>query len=53
MTMAYKDPTIGETRKEYDAKLATRIIPSRLLVKVKSESIIGKEKEEEEKEPRG
>jgi len=50
--MTYKDPTIGETKQEYDANVATRVIPSKLLVRVKSEEVIGKEKEEEEKEPR-
>jgi len=50
--MSYKDPTIGETVEEHNTNVATQSIPSRSLVKVKSEKIIGKEKEEEEEEPR-
>lgn len=48
--MAYKDPTGGETQKDTGVNMATRGIPSRLLLKAKDEEIIGKEKEEEEKE---
>ncbi len=50
--MWYEVPTIGETRKEQNTRIATQTVASKPLVKVKSESVIGMEKEEEEKEPR-
>ena len=50
--MWYEFPTIRETKKEQNTRIATQTVASQPLMKVKSEEVIDKIKEAEEKEPR-